>query len=152
MWTKWCHLTLSNKFLPNWNFESKRRMRAKMPTATAKKTDLKTMYDWIWAGRTFSCSKKYLCERNITDRSEPGNGTHHPSTCSFLNKHLKFHHNHKQSYVCFKSGTVTLIHLKTYFSLWYFKFVGMKHEWMNKHKEVILINLGRYTEIKWKFT
>jgi len=68
-------------------------MSAKMPTATAKKSDLKTTYDWIWAGRTFSCSKKYLWDRNITEWSEPGNGTHHPPNCSFLNKHLKFHQN-----------------------------------------------------------
>ena len=97
LWIKWCHLTLSNNFLPNWNFESKRKMSAKMPTTSTEKTDLKTTYDWTWAGRSFSCSKKYLCERNITDLSEPGNGTHHPPTCSFLNRYLKYHHKLSKS-------------------------------------------------------
>jgi len=144
MWTKLCHLTLSNKCLPNWNFESKQRMSAKMPTATAKKTDLKTMYDWICAGRTFSCSKKYLCERNITDWLEPGNGTHHPSTWSFLNKHLKFHHNHKYSYVAFSVYHSHLNLLKN--SPFLYDILSLL-AW-----NIILINLWRSTEIKWQFT
>jgi hypothetical protein len=94
MWTNWCWLTLSSKLLPKWNFVSKRKTSAKIPTTSTENTDLKTIYDWICAGRTFSFSKKYLCERIITDRSEPGNGTHHPPTSSFLNKDLKVHHNH----------------------------------------------------------
>jgi len=67
-------------------------MSAKMTTGTTKKTDFKTMYDCICAGRAFSCSKKYLCERSATDRSELGNGMHHPPAVSFLNKYLKIQH------------------------------------------------------------
>ena len=133
-WAKWYQHTFSNNFLPKLNFQSKIKTSPKIPTAITAKIDLKMTYDWICAGRTFSCSKKYLCERNITDQSEPGNGTHHPSTCSFLNKRLKFHHNHKYSYVCFKYVTVTFIYSRTHFSLWYFKFVGIKHEWISTKK------------------
>ena len=45
MKTKRCKLTLSNKFLPNWNFESKRMMSEKMTKGTTEKTDFKTIYD-----------------------------------------------------------------------------------------------------------
>lgn len=85
-------VTSSKSLLPNWNLESRTKISPRTPTANKVKTDLMIMYVWTWAGRSFSCSKKYLCERNITDLSEPGNGTHHPSICSFLNSILKCHH------------------------------------------------------------
>jgi hypothetical protein len=107
--TKWHQLTLSSKFLPNRNFASKTKTIPKIPTTSKDKNDLMIMYDWICAGRTFSCSKRYLCVRNITDRSEPGNGTHHPSTFSFLNKNLKFHHNSRSPLFTYKTCFSLLI-------------------------------------------